>query len=154
MELPKYNKYHDSKIYKIVSPSTKDVFIGATYRSLHDALGECRRNSRKYKSGVNTKHVMYYDIMEYGDCQIVLLENYKCESIKELNKRKRYWIEQHEGYQINKVIPSRQANEYNREHRKLKYDCPCGVTCRRVHKSIHEESNHHRNYINRINHTI
>jgi len=59
------------------------------------------------------------EIIEDGNYEIILIENFPCDSKDELHKRERYYIETLDC--VNKVIPTRTQQEYyvaNREQRK------------------------------------
>lgn len=53
-----------------------------------------------------------YKLIELGDIDIILLENYPCKDKNELHARERYYIEQYKDSIVNKVIPTRTIQEY------------------------------------------
>ena len=83
--------YELSKIYKITSSETNNIYIGSTTQKyLSVRLQEHKRN---YKRHLNKKYgyTSSYEIIKYNDCKIELLESYPCDCIEELRKREGYW---------------------------------------------------------------
>jgi len=83
---PNTNKYYFGKIYKITSPSTKDIYIGSTITSLKQRL-------HSHKTNYNCSSI---SILKYNDSIIELIEDYPCCSRYELEQRERYYQEQYE----------------------------------------------------------
>jgi hypothetical protein len=101
--------YANGKIYKIVCNITGDQYIGATTQNLSQRLtGHVRRKNtdKCYKSK---------DIILRGDYQIVLIENYSCNSKEELERKEREHIEAN--ICVNKFIPTRTQKEYRESHK-------------------------------------
>lgn len=107
--------YSEGKIYKLISPHTEEVYIGSTIQLLQQRKS---KHLHKFKKGILT--CLSKKIFDAGDVDIVLLENYPCESKRELEERERYWIETTEKC-INKMFPTRTSKEYyesNKEDKK------------------------------------
>ena len=103
--------YKLGKIYKLVSNNTGKQYIGS---SCQKKL--CSRLTGHVRKG-NT--CSSREIIEDGNYEIILIENFPCDSKDELHKRERYYIETLDC--VNKVIPTRTQQEYyvaNREQRK------------------------------------
>ena len=95
-------KYENSKIYKLINNEMPNmVYYGSTSQSLTNRLST-------HKAPCNTCSSKL--LFEYGTVEIILLENYPCNSKDELIKRERYYIEGKEC--INKIIPGRSDKEY------------------------------------------
>jgi hypothetical protein len=113
--------YQNGKIYRIVCNKTGLQYVGSTTQPL------CKRLSyhkKDYKKWLNKQKafVTSYKIIENSDYDIVLIENYKCDTKEELHKRERYYIETLEC--VNKNIPTRTKKEYreaNKEQITEKY---------------------------------
>lgn len=99
------SKYQNGKIYKIVCNITNEIYIGSTIRPLDKRLV---RHVSDYKSNVHRK-CESYKIIERGDYNIHLIENYSCNGRKELYKREAYW--QKEIKCINKYIAYQSKEE-------------------------------------------
>jgi len=111
------NRYHNGRIYKIVSDSTDKIYIGSTCNPLCKRLSQHRSAHKKCKEGKKTNGIVKsFEIIESGNFDIVLLENYPCESKEQLHARERYWIEQNKAIAVNKYIPTRTYDEYYKEN--------------------------------------
>lgn len=162
------NKYRRGKIYKLCSRQTDKVYIGSTYeRDVRNRLAKHNRNYKAYKAG-KYHYVSSFDMLEYNDCDIILLESYPCNSKQELHARERHWIEKTPNY-INMKIPNRskkesyQANkqqilskckEYREKHKEViqarcseKFRCECGGVYTRHHRPAHFRSKMHINFM-------
>ena len=89
------NKYNNGKIYKLVSDQTNEIYIGSTTVSLNIRI---RRHNDHYSYYLNNNklkrdYISSFEIIKYGDCRIVLIENYSCNSREELLLRERYYYE-------------------------------------------------------------
>ncbi len=100
------NKYQEGKIYKIVCNITNEIYIGSTYRKLNDRL-------LVHKT---TPTCSSREIINRGNYEILLIENYACNNRYELEQRERYYIENN--VCINQVIPTRTSKEYYEVNRK------------------------------------
>lgn len=83
--------YQKAKIYKIVDNTTDNIYIGSTCeptlaRRLAKYVGS-------YESHLNeTYHYdSSFEILKNGDYNIVLIENYPCNTKDELFSRERHW---------------------------------------------------------------
>ena len=150
--------YQNGKIYKIISEQTKKVYIGSTIQILSIRFGEHKR----YKHYVTSQ-----EILKFEDAKIELVENYSCNSKKELELREAYYI--HNENCVNKYIPCRSKKEYRednkeqiaehmkqyrQEHReriaeqvKQKFECPCGGRYRRGDKARHMNTQKHQKFL-------
>ena len=81
------NKYHTSKIYKIVSKNCVKYYVGGTIQELN-----IRFNNHKYKYKHNINNETSREVLDCGDCSIVLIEIWKCDNKKQLETRELYWI--------------------------------------------------------------
>ena len=102
--------YLNSVIYKIECPTTKQVYIGATTRSLKWRLAHHKTKHNPCKTKTFREYIM------------TVLEYYPCLNKQELNKKEREWIEKIDC--CNYKIPGRtQAmwNEENKNYLKLRY---------------------------------
>jgi hypothetical protein len=112
--------YQLGKIYKIINNINNEIYVGSTCepilaRRLAGHIG----TYKQYLKG-KTRYISSYKIIEMGNYEIVLIENYPCENKDELHKRERHYIEKLEC--VNKFIPGRTNNEYyeaNKEEKKI-----------------------------------
>lgn len=110
--MPDYSK---GKIYRLVSPSGL-TYIGSTCQSLAVRKAEHKRHYFHWRNG-KFRYVTSFKIFEddLNNYDIVLIENYPCESKEELHKRERHWIEQFDC--VNKIKPGRTDKEYYEDNR-------------------------------------
>jgi hypothetical protein len=105
--------YSHGKIYKLVCNVTGLQYVGSTIGRL------CARKSNhlhRYKLWQEGKRsfVTSFKILENGNFDIVLIEEYPCVSKDQLHARERYWIE--ELTCVNKYVPTRTRKEYKDQH--------------------------------------
>ena len=105
------NKYHNSKIYKLISDHTDKIYIGSTVQPLHKRKSGHKKGYIIFKNH-NKNYVSSYDLIELGEIDIILIENFKCENKEELHARERYHIELKRELCVNKHIPSRSQKEW------------------------------------------
>ena len=83
--------YELSKIYKIISSQTNDIYIGSTSQKYLSV--RFQEHKKKYKLHLNEKYgyTSSYEIIKYNDCKIELLELYPCKCREQLRQREGYW---------------------------------------------------------------
>ena len=112
--------YKESKIYALRSPHTDKWYLGSTIQSLskrkYDHIKNHIRGNQKLTS---------YCVIEAGDCYIEILEEYPCESKKDLFKREGELIRLHKDKLVNKKVEGRTNKQYydevQRDAQKLYY---------------------------------
>ena len=92
--------YQKTKIYKIWSPNTEKVYVGATTQTLAQRMGKHRRT-------IDTKSKIIIDL---GDARIELLQEFPCNSKMESDKKEGEYIRSLNC--VNKVISGRTDKEY------------------------------------------
>lgn len=155
-------RYQHSKIYKIVSDQTNRIYVGSTVNVLSKRLSEHKSMYKRYKNGSH-HYVTSFDIVQYDDAKIILVESYPCNNKDELRARERYHIETLDC--VNRCIPGRSAKEYRDEHRsdmieyrikhkehldtmmRKKSDCPCGGKFTYRSKQQHYKTRKHQKYL-------
>jgi len=152
--------YSQGKIYKITADDM--TYYGSTIHALS------RRFSRHKINNKTSSKI----IMDTGKAIIELVENFPCQSQKELRIRERFWIENNKC--VNKQIPNRTKAEYrqseknitcnknfyikNRDkilkERKEKITCECGKKISKYTLQRHKQSKKHQAWILKSNHNI
>lgn len=92
--------YQNGKIYKIIGTNNEGIdliYIGSTTQLLSQRLGEHRRDA--IRANYSSKQ-----LIECINHQIILIENYSCNSKKELVLRERYYYDLLECVNKNKPI--------------------------------------------------
>jgi hypothetical protein len=97
------------KIYKIVCNSSGKCYIGSTINTIKDRLDKHKCHYKKYLEG-DYNFLTSFEILKNGNYQILLLDEVKCESFKDLYEKERYYIENSVEC-VNKNIPNRNQNE-------------------------------------------
>ena len=129
--MPDYTK---GKIYKLVSPSGL-VYIGSTVQRLSLRKAEHKRRYNLF-SRHGIRFISSYELYKEGpeNIDIILLENYSCNSIEELHKKEREYIENNNCVNIN--IPSRKKKE-------LVTCSDCKKSMTTTNSSRHKKSKYH-----------
>lgn len=102
------NKYNNAKIYRLINDIDNEFYIGSTCEKLAR-----RKSKHKTKATTHQHRRVYSHLNEVGwdNVHIVLIEEYPCENIEQLQARERYWIEQLKPT-LNKAIPLRTGQEW------------------------------------------
>ena len=108
--MPDYKK---GKIYVIKSNISSKAYYGSTTLDLIKRLQHHKYDAYR-KNEVSSKSIIFE-----GDYYIELVENFPCDTKKELTTRERYFIENN--VCLNKVIPTRTLSEYRQQPRWLNY---------------------------------
>lgn len=108
-------KYDRGKIYRVVAPDDTQ-YIGSTIGTLISRFGNHRRMYSSWKAGGVKRPCATTQLFDkYGvdNCKIELIENFPCESKKELDRREGEIIKT--STCINKVIAGRTLEEYRKD---------------------------------------
>ena len=106
-----YNKYvsqdySQGKIYRLVCNTTGNTYYGSTKEKyLSRRLSRHVNDFRVIEKGLGHYKSSSYDIIKGENYQMILVENYPCESKYELESRERYYIENNEC--VNLVKPAK-----------------------------------------------
>jgi hypothetical protein len=115
------NKYHQGKIYKIISSQTNKIYIGSTCKKyLCQRLQDHKSCYKQWKKNERCK-ITSFDLLDLGDVEIILLETYSCNSKDELLAKEKYWMEQNKEIIVNKCRPII-SKEEKKEHKKQYYE--------------------------------
>ena len=112
------NRFQNGKIYKIVSADYSKCYIGSTCEELSQRMARHRRHYRLYQNGRNISKVRTIDLFdEFGidNCKIEWIEDYPCNSRKELEAREGHHIQSNNC--VNKIIVGRTEQEYREQNR-------------------------------------
>ena len=100
------NKYNNSKIYAIRSSQTQLIYIGSTYNTLIKRfIGH--KSDHKTREGFCTST----ELLKYDDAYIELIENFPCNSKKELKRREGQLQIENKDICVNKLIAGRTRKE-------------------------------------------
>lgn len=165
--------YKNGKIYRLVCNVSGKQYIGSTTQPLRKRLNHHKSNYKMWKDGYIrpdgkvSSHIKSFEIIENDDYDIVLIEDFPCQSKNELERRERYWIEN--SVCVNRYIPSRSKEERQKqwyennkeqllerykqyykknkdkidEYMKQPFQCECGSIVRYGGKSQHFNTQKH-----------
>ena len=97
--------YSQAKIYEIRCNVTNDVYYGSTVQCLNERIAQ--HKSKNDCSATN--------IIDRGNFNIKVLEEYPCNSKQELETRERWYIENN--VCINRSVPGRTQQEYRQDNK-------------------------------------
>ena len=105
-------EFQNGKIYAIRSHQTNKYYIGSTNQlTLAQRLGKHRGNYKDYLKN-NNGYMSSFEILQYTDHYIELLELYPCNTKAELQRREGELIRQYKSDLVNIVINGRTPKEY------------------------------------------
>ena len=111
--------YNKGKIYELVCNITGERYVGSTCK---DYLSQRRvghkSDLKRWKAGKISFTTSSLQIVERGDYDMILLENFPCQSKDQLHTRERYWIELTDKC-VNKarpVITKEEREQYQRDY--------------------------------------
>lgn len=94
--------YQLGKIYKIVSSQTDFVYVGSTTKKyLSQRLAKHNSDYKSWKIE-KSRFISSFELLQYEDAIIVLLEAFPCNSKDKLRAREQHWINEFVGLCINK----------------------------------------------------
>ena len=101
------------KIYKITSPQEEEYcYIGKTKRSLNNRFSQHKDGYKKWQD-VSTGYTTSFEIMQYPDATIELVED-GLDKLKAV-ERERYWISQFNT--VNRQTPGRTIKQWFQDNR-------------------------------------
>lgn len=116
--------YQLGKIYKLISPSGL-IYIGSTCEILSKRLGGHKGDYKYYQKHKNRHFISSFILFEedIDNIDIVLIENYPCNSKDELRARERYYIDSLKCVNKNKpFLIQEDFKEYNKKFCKKYYE--------------------------------
>ena len=81
-------KYQRGKIYKVIDNTNDNVYIGSTTQELKRRLSGHKAECKK-----NVKEMDSFKIIRNNDFDIELIEDYPCNTKRELEKREQHFID-------------------------------------------------------------
>ena len=157
--------YKQGKIYKIECNVTGLIYIVSTCKKkLSQRMSEHRSNYRKHMKG-KKKYLSSFKVMENNDYDIILIEDFPCNSKDQLFARERYYTNEIECVNIRKNqgrCLELGKKEYDKERKKeyrdkntekikirskKKFTCPCGGKYTCSNKSFHIKTKMHQKYL-------
>jgi len=109
--------YSQGKIYMLTSQQTPEVYIGSTKETLEERLDIHKNHYKLWLKG-KYNYVTSFEIIQYDDCEIHLIEDYPCETRKELEKKEGEYQRMMDC--VNKHIAGRTKKEYDEDNKEKK----------------------------------
>jgi len=110
------NKYENSKVYKIWSPSRPElVYYGSTVNDLAKRLYHHKDKYKRYKEGKYYRASSFNIFDQCSDYRIELVESFACNNRNELTAREGYYIRTNEC--VNKYVAGRTQKEWYHDHK-------------------------------------
>lgn len=131
--------YKNGQIYSIRSHQTPLFYIGSTCSPLAKRLYNHKKDYKYWTKNNECKYLSSYEIIKYEDHYIELLEEYPCETKKQLNKREGQIIRFYNDKCVNKIIPCRMRVEYRQD-----YKIKLAEQGKKYYESHKEEMNEHK----------
>jgi hypothetical protein len=106
--------YANSKLYSIRSHQTNKLYIGCTTQTLAQRLAKHKTGYRLWLADNSKGYLTSYEILQYDDAYIELIEEYPCENKNQLRRREGELIRAHDC--VNKNIAGRTKAEYRQDN--------------------------------------
>lgn len=151
-------RYKNGKVYKIVCNITKEEYIGSCCIPLPKRKYYHIDDHKKWKKGNKRRYMSVFKIIDRGNFDIILIEDYPCQNKRQLLARERYWFDNIQNINQNKPIchegeKQEVQKKYREEHKvelqewkKVEIQCECGVIYTQSHKQRHFECQRHKKY--------
>ena len=107
--------YKNGKIYTIRSHQTDKIYIGSTTQPLSKRLSYHKTQYKQYLNG-KSPFITAYDILQYEDAYIELLEEYPCDNREQLFKKEGELIRGGSNC-VNKRIEGRTNKQYKEDNK-------------------------------------
>jgi hypothetical protein len=107
--------YSNAKIYKIVSDKTDKVYIGSSVKPLNQRFNAHTYEYRQWNDGKH-HYVTSFEILQYDDARIELIEEYECKTEEDLRIREGQIIKEYEN-RVNKMIAGRTNLQWREENK-------------------------------------
>ena len=101
--------------YKITSTNTDKIYVGSTEKDINERLNQHETHYRLFKDG-KCRYITSFEILEYKDYKIELLENKICESKEERNTVECNYIINTPNT-VNKHLPGRTPEQYYQDNK-------------------------------------
>ena len=155
--------YKNGKIYTIKSNLTDKIYIGSTASPLTTRFSLHKSNNKQFIAGTDKKYCSSFEILNFGDSYIELLEHYPCENKNQLVKREGQLIRTNEC--VNKYIAGRTRAEWRQDNKQKiqqyeieyridnkqkineKFVCECGGNYTSKHKAHHLKTLIHSKFV-------
>jgi len=112
--------YALGKIYKIVSNQSDLPYIGSTCKPRLSHRMATHRSHYKMYLNDEGQYLSSFEVLQYNDAKIILIEDFPCENKEQLRQRERSYIENTEC--VNKNIPGQTLKEWTLKNKDRMYE--------------------------------
>lgn len=106
--------FSKGKIYQIICHTTGLIYVGHTCDTLKERLWGHIGKYNEWIGGKN-HYITVFEVLKHDNYEIVLIEDYPCDNIIQLEARERYFIESM--VCVNKNLPGRTSKEYIQQNK-------------------------------------
>ena len=143
------SNYSNGKIYKIIDCTTDMIYVGSTIHTLADRLKGHEDKYKYFLSGKKTPILTSFKILENNNYKIELIENFPCQSKRELEKKEGHFIKLYRKQElniVNKCVAGQDPYEL--------MTCKCGMRYTHKHQAKHIRSYPHQKFLGLIKNVI
>jgi hypothetical protein len=117
--------YSNGKIYKIVCNETDEVYIGSTCCTLARRLAQHVSDFKRWKNGKRNGPTSSFPIIERGNYNIYLIEEYSCDNVEQLRRKEGEITKEFKQTSvcINHSIAGRTPKEYQKDNYEYFAEC-------------------------------
>tara|TARA_R110002126_G_scaffold160128_2_gene307658 strand:- start:2724 stop:3200 length:477 start_codon:yes stop_codon:yes gene_type:complete len=147
--------YQQGKIYKITCGD--ETYYGSTAMTLRERMWAHKSNFKRWKKGVggNCRSFTLFDRYGFENCPIELVEDYSCETKKELDIREDWYIKNKECINEKSAHTSREEQleqrrrwyqahkEETTQKKKERVVCDCGQMVQKTQTARHRRTERH-----------
>lgn len=108
-----------AKVYRIVSLSTGEQYIGSTCNELSKRMAQHRKGFRNWERDNFSAYCRSYEVLKHGDAEIFLMETVECKTRDDLFKREGELMMSNPC--VNKIKPGIITTSC--EHGRVRYNC-------------------------------
>lgn len=84
--------YSRGKVYMLTCDGSESVYVGSTTATLNNRLSNHKANYKRYLANKH-HYVSSFELFKIGDVCVELLEDYPCETRRELEAREGFYID-------------------------------------------------------------
>lgn len=144
------SKFNNSKIYILTCLSSGKIYIGCTTKSLNERLQAHKQHYNEWLLG-KRERAPSYQCMHQNNYKMLLLENYMCNSRKQLESRQTHYANLYNAVNSNSNKKRRRMGTIGNSKKRAKYDeqitCECGVKLNKYSMKKHVQSVAHVKYL-------
>jgi hypothetical protein len=116
--------YLEGKIYMIKTNHNCKIYIGSTTQTLEERLHDHKTRYNLWKiDPERQKFLSSFELLDFDDYKIELLENFPCETEQDLRNREGFYMKLHRPFIVNIHILTRTDKEWRDEHKAYIKEC-------------------------------